>query len=546
MSAAQKKNKKKQQQAVDDDEYMVVNDNENAGSKINGVKGNNNVALDDAEDELSASLEGISIGGNKKEKKKTKGVAAEVESNVGKKGGKGKKGKKNAVDDDDDDLEFGINGSVSVEDSVNGDGKEDDEMVNFTGKKGKGKGKKGKESQIDDFDISSQTSGLESLADKGVEEDDESLVFAGKKKGKGGKGKKVKDEVDDYDIPLSSLTSDVSAGLGDEAEDDDADVFKGKKKGKGKNNVNKKGNKLEVDDFEATLEMAATEEDSVAVPAVVVVKGNEEDDEDANLFTGKKKGKGKSKKGGKAQIDDYDIVLDKPEVQLPSGNGAEMNEDEVSAAPGNKKGKGKTKGKKGIHMLLDDDEDFEAVLADVTHDEPEVAAAAAALQNDIDDEDEELMFTGKKKKKGTTKKSPAIVLDEDLGDKGGLSVDVPQVTEAEREEPEDDDALMFAGKKKGKKGKKDRKPVKEEEDIDALMAELEEPISSKDIPQTAGMPLHYQVKCKNRQILAQFGLKSGFMRHLSLLNLVVRSIFSGVSECICFVMPIFYYGLEMF
>ena len=509
MSAAQKKNKKKQQQAVDDDEYMVVNDNENAGSKMNGVKGNDNVALDDAEDELSASLEGISIGGNKKEKKKTKGVAAEVESNVGKKGGKGKKGKKNAVDDDDDELEFGINGSVSVEDSVNGDGKEDDEMVNFTGKKkGKGKGKKGKESQIDDFDISSQTSGLESLADKGVEEDEESLVFAGKKKGKGGKGKKVKDEVDDYDIPLSSVTSDVSAGLGDEAEDEDADVFKGKKKGKGKNNINKKGNKLEVDDFEATLDMAAaTEEESVAVPAVVV-KGNEEDDEDANLFTGKKRGKGKNKKGGKAQIDDYDMVLDEPEVQLPSGNGAEMNEDEVSAAPGNKKkGKGKTKEKKGIHMLLDDDEDFEAVLAGDTHDEPEVAAAAAPVpQNDIDDEDEELMFTGKKKKKGTTKKSPAIVLDEDLGDKGGLSVEVPQVTEAEREETEDDDALMFAGKKKGKK---DKKPIKEEEDIDALMAELEGPNSSKDIPQTAGMSLHHQVKCKNRQILAQFGLKRG-------------------------------------
>jgi hypothetical protein len=522
MSAAQKKNRKKQQQAVDDDEYMVVNDNENAGSKVNGVKGNDNVALDDAEDELSASLEGISIGGNKKEKKKTKGVAAEVESNVGKKGGKGKKGKKNAVDDDDDDLEFGINGSVSVEDSVNGDGKEDDEMLNFTGKKkGKGKGKKGKESQIDDFDISSQTSGLESLADKGVEDDDESLVFAGKKRGKGGKGKKVKDDVDDYDIPLSSVTSDVSAGLGDEAEDEDADVFKGKKKGKGKN---KKGNKLEVDDFEAILEMAAaTEEDSVAVPAVVV-KGNEEDDEDANLFTGKKKGKGKNKKGGKAQIDDYDMVLDEPEVQLPSGNGAEMNEDEVSAAAGNKKGKGKTKGKKGIHMLLDDDEDFEAVLAGDTHDEPEVAAAAVP-QNDIDDEDEELMFTGKKKKKGTTKKAPAIVLDEDLGDKSGLSVEVPQVTEAEREEPEDDDALMFAGKKKGKKGKKDKKPVKEEEDIDALMAELEGPNSSKDIPQTAGMSLHHQVQCKNRQILAKFGLQRGSIRHSSVYNLLMRSIF---------------------
>ena len=41
------------------------------------------------------------------------------------------------------------------------------------------------------------------------------------------------------------------------------------------------------------------------------------------------------------------------------------------------------------------------------------------------------------------------------------------------------------------------------------MAELEGPNSSKDIPQTAGMSLHHQVKCKNRQILAQFGLKRG-------------------------------------
>lgn len=460
-AALNPKKSKKKQQTVDDDEYMVLEESDKSGSKPNGV------ALE-GEDDLTASFKDMGVS-QKKEKKKTKGdVEVEDEDpallNAGKKGVKGKKGRKNH---DDDDSEFGINGSTPSEGPGNGTaGDEDvDELVSFSEKKkGKGKSKKGKD-QNDDFEVTSQTSALESV-DHG-DEDEDTSVSSGKKKGKL-KNKKSKDVMDDYDIPLSEPSVLESVGSGEKAEEEDPIVFGGKKKGKGKN---KKG-KDQDDDFEATFEMAKGE----SVPDLVTETIDKEDEDETSLFTGKKKGKKR-----REQTDDTPLLVDTSVTDsvVDAGIGAEdEEEDESTLFSGNEKSKGNSR--KGVHLLVDDD--FEAVLAEAESGEPEPVTAPSVLTGMLEEEEEEeIIFTGKKKKKGGAKKVAAFLLDEDMADSEVASENsvAPPSIEGEKEELEEDPGL-FAGKKKGKKGKKDKKPLKEDEDIDALMAELEDPHTTKD------------------------------------------------------------------
>lgn len=67
------------------------------------------------------------------------------------------------------------------------------------------------------------------------------------------------------------------------------------------------------------------------------------------------------------------------------------------------------------------------------------------------------------------------MLDEDISDRRAtlVSLVVPALNEAESDEAEEEETLIFAGKKKGKKGKKEKKASNDDEDIDALIGKLE-------------------------------------------------------------------------
>ncbi|CAK9869833.1 unnamed protein product [Sphagnum jensenii] len=415
----------------------------------------------------------------------------------------------------------------------------EDEDSMFSGKKkGKGK-QKGKKSQKtsfdDDFAVEDEEgdraalSGAAGTATIGAEvfepiveketplevDVDESNMFSGKKKGKGKqKGKKSQktsfDEdfaVEDHEGSRNGLSSSAvgaeeeevskpSTGkeLPGEVDEDETSIFSGKKKGKGK----LKGKTVQTsldDDF--AVEDDEGVRNGLSGPTALVAVGTEGEEVSEPIL----------------------------EEELP----AEADEDESSIFSGKKKGKGKQKGKKVARPFLDDDfavednkglrHELSGTAALVTVGTVDEGVSEPLLEKDLPvqvEEDEASMFSGKKKGKGKQKGKNLqktsfdddFAVEDDEGMINGWSgaagiVAVGEETEEvpepiiEREfsgEVDEDEASMFSGKKKGKgkqkgkkvlqmspedlakkKGKKSGRTIQEEEDLDAILAELDGP-----------------------------------------------------------------------
>lgn len=449
------KNKKKNV-VVDDDEYAIVVDQ----SVDDGPP-----ALSLAEDELSASLQGMALStnnnsnnngnksrvkGNKKGKKDVDDVdegfqkkTAEVDeeevsqiSFVGKK--KGKKGKQSNRDDEDDDV-------VNLG-SVDGDGAADGNGDVKKNKKGGGKAKP-KASQADMFsvlaEVEDEGDAESTVLDPRPASDDFSMdessesVFNGKKKSKDTrKGLVQKQEENDV---LRIVEPERGGDTGIDMDEPSELVFTGKKKKKDKKSAIEE-QKHEFDDYKETPD---AEEDGLIT------------------FSGKKK---KSNKGGQKKIDEEEIEYSVPEVN-------EEDEDAIVVLPGIKKAK--VKNNKSLFTnssfgaALTDEEDIgDKSMGDNIEGKEKHQKGGDEIESDVE---EAIQFTGKKKaKKGKKANANANVL-------------VPDETQKQEEHGAGDEPppplptdLAATSKKQKQKKKKSGRTVQEEEDLDKILAELGE------------------------------------------------------------------------
>jgi len=448
------------------------------------------------------------------------------ESNMfsGKKKGKGKqKGKKSqktsfdedfAVEDDEGSRN-GLSSSAAVvavgaeeeEVSKPSTGKElpgevdEDETSIFSGKK-KGKGKlKGKTVQRtsldddfaveDDEGVRNGLSGPTALVAVGTEgeevsepileeelpaevDEDESSIFSGKKKGKGKqKGKKVARPSldDDFAVEdnkglrheLSGTAALVTVGTEEEGvsepllekdlpvqvEENEASMFSGKKKGKGK----QKGKNLQKTSFDddfaveddegmingwsgaAGIVAVGVETEEVPEPIIERELSGEVDEDEASMFSGKKKGKGKQKGKKVLQMSPEDLAVEDA-LPLPSQISSEYN-----AAS---KGKAKKKGKK----IQEEEEDLDAILAEL--DGSATGPSVVPVETELPVSEEGVVL----------KTSPEV---------SGVEDALPMPSQVTLES-----SATSKGKQK-KKGKKSGRTIQEEEDLDAILAELDGP-----------------------------------------------------------------------
>lgn len=449
------KNKKKNV-VVDDDEYAILDDQSVGDAPL---------ALSVAEDELSASLQGMALStnktsnnngnksrvkGNKKGKKDVddgdegfQKNTAEVDeeevsqiSFVGKK--RGKKGKQSNRDDEDaDDVNLG---------SVDGDGAADGNGdVKKNKKKGGGKAKP-KASQADMFSVlaefedegETESTVLDSLPvndDFNVDESSE-LVFTGKKKSKDNrKGLVQKQDENVVHIVEPERGGGTSVNMDEPSEL----VFTGKKKKKDKKSATEE-QKHEFDDNKETL-----------------------DAEEADLitFSGKKK---KSSKGGQKKIDE--------EMEYSVLEAKEEDEDAIVVLPGTKKTKGKNNkslfANSSFAAALTDEEDTEdKSMGDNIEVEEKYRKGDDEMESDVE---EAIQFTGKKKaKKGKKANANANVLVPDAEtlkqEEHGAGDEAPPSVATD---------LAATSKKQKQKKKKSGRTVQEEEDLDKILAELGE------------------------------------------------------------------------
>ncbi|KAH7288942.1 hypothetical protein KP509_31G051600 [Ceratopteris richardii] len=391
----------------------------------------------------------------------------EVLSFAGKKKSKGKKGSKvesisfAALDTLDDAVD------TLTEDTIN----KIDDPVTLSGKKKPPKTKLDEVTGVGFADTEDQEG--ETTAEKNLDED--TLVFSGKKKSKG--KKKTTDVASGVGFAMLEDQLDDARDADREESEEDALVFTGKKKSKKSKGLKK------------------AEEDEYQVPNGTQVD-HVEDGEDVLTFSGKKKSK--SKKGLVAVPNDSTEQLSLPGdlngAQLSSSlQNVEVREsDEVLQFSGKKKGK---KGKKAV-----DDADIDAILAELDGPKaPEVSQAVPLVQAEPEEvsvdasneADEVLQFTGKKK----GKKGKKVVDDADI-DAILAELDGPKVTEVSQfvppvqeeskvvsvdasNEPQKVEDSGTVSKKKGKKGKKNLRTAQEDEDLDAILAELDAPKPEK-------------------------------------------------------------------
>eukprot|EP00897_Mesotaenium_endlicherianum_P009893 jgi/Mesen1/8932/ME000548S08440 len=354
--------------------------------------------------------------------------------------GKKKKGDKSSALEAESD-----HGSISRNESAAGNDEPEDLV--FGGKKKNKKGKKGgraADDYDDDFKVEEPAKSQEVDEKEAAGGDEpEELVFGGKKKSK--KGKKGGRAVDDYDDDFKTVEEPATSDRADESHETEGTAERRPKKGQ-------KGKVVMTQDLEALMaeadegsgfkaaDEAEEEEDDAAAEAEA--EAPEEEEEEEPIFSGKKKGK-------------------KPKKKMK-------------------------------------DEDFEVMLADAAGSSElgHVAAAdapSAGTLVEADEDDEPLQFAGKKKaKKGKKAKEPAqddfaVLLEEEEGPEhsqpeaaaeeaavSAASENAPSASEGARESAREG----ASGGKKGKKGKKGgagAAKASQDEDIDALLAELEGP-----------------------------------------------------------------------
>lgn len=454
------KNKKKNF-VIDDDEYAIVTDDDPP-------------ALSLAEDELSASLQGMALStnnnnsnnnnvnkgrgkGNKKGKKdvddddeglqkKTAEVEEEEVSQISfasKK--KGKKGKQsNRDDEDDDDINLG---------SVDGDGAADGNGdMKKSKKKGGGKAKP-KASQADMFsvlaefedegDAESTVVDPQPVSDDFDMDESSEVVFTGKKKSRGGRKGLLPKHEENY-VPIVEPERGGDTGM--DMDEPSELVFTGKKKKKDKK-IAIEEQEHEFDDYKGTPD-------------------GEEDD--LITFSGKKKGK-KSNKGGQKKVDEEEIEYSVSEAK-------EDDEGAIALLSG-KKAKGKNNKSlftnSAFDAILSDEEDIgDKSMEDHIEVEEKHQKGGDAVESDVE---EAIQFTGKKKgKRGKKSNADVIVLmpDETQKQEHGDGDEPP---------PLPTDSVATSKKQKQKK-KKSGRTVQEEEDLDKILAELGEGPSAPPKP----------------------------------------------------------------
>ncbi|KAG6556163.1 hypothetical protein Mapa_002104 [Marchantia paleacea] len=498
-----KKGKKKGAAKVDDDEYMVE---PVVDESVNGEQ-------DGGSGDLADQLQDLSFSGKKKTKgknaKKTELDSSDIsfqqsdetslEEFVGgskKKGArKGKKG--NRVDDG----EYEVSESVDVESTPS-------EVPSFAEESGAGskkkvkKGKKGTKGDDDDFDLEISEPAMS------VQLED----FGAKKKGgkKGKKGGRIDD--DEYEIPEFVESEEVAPVEPEEP------VFSGKKKAGKKG---KKGAKVDDDEYEL--------QPTIETPAHI----DETPEPEEPVFSGKKKAGKKGKKGAKLDDEEYELpgineadpedfmvieeleAPNKPEKKtgkkttsskpadllsllagLDEGSveaGGEDVEERTAPQSAQKEngdlfgdeivfsGKKKAKGKKTSKLVVDDEMTNGEGL-DANAGLKEEASVFVEAEPEVDEE--VIAFSGKKKPKKGKRETKKDVEADDLGDTAELP-SLPTVSSAPVEPPPSVTESSSSSKKKGKKGKKSGRTAQEEEDLDALLAELDGPVLSKAPPKAA-------------------------------------------------------------
>ncbi|MCO5569743.1 hypothetical protein L7F22_023458 [Adiantum nelumboides] len=337
---------------------------------------------------------------------------------------------------------------------------DDSDALVFTGKK-KPSGKKGKLDNIGfaALDTLEETAGCSNEEDLEVEE---TLVFSGKKKQN--KNKIPRESMDSAVGKMEVKDADFVdvAGL-----DEDALVFSGKKKSKGK-----KATKSTDGVSDLGFETVDGQADEASIEHTEDVPG-----EDALVFTGKKKSK-KSKDSKKVADSEYGLADDLPHEH------AQENEEVLTFS-----GKEKSKGKQGAMTVTNDDVDTAASSgssAEALSDTLSIQRSDTRQSSVLADEDE-IQFTGKKKGKKGKKVADDADIDAILAELDGpKALEEPKVVskvqEGSKVAPADSNAestkaeeLGATSKKKAKKGKKGGRTAQEEEDLDAILAELDGP-----------------------------------------------------------------------
>ncbi|KAL6610666.1 hypothetical protein ACP70R_040635 [Stipagrostis hirtigluma subsp. patula] len=294
----------------------------------------------------------------------------------------------------------------------------------------------------------------------------------GGKKGKKG-GKAAVPDDDDYEPALPA------------ADEEDGDepinlVFTGKKKKK------KGGGPVSAFSAFSALGEADEDQDDEEPAAAAEPEGDNDpaaaEDDDLDLdFSKAKKKKKKNDKGPRSAPDkDEDLDLDEPAPPPPAVAEDEEEEPPAAAATAAKKSQKKKK-KKGAFTV--DDEDIDKLLAEIEEpphpaEEPEpeeVKAEDSVPAPDVDD------AAGKKSKK-KKKKGGFTVDDEDI-DKLLAEIEDRPAPAAEPEPKAAKEEVSVAasasvdadeGKKSKKKKKKSGRTAQEEEELDKLLAELGE------------------------------------------------------------------------
>eukprot|EP01018_Ginkgo_biloba_P018760 Gb_28583 [translate_table: standard] len=507
--AASKKNKKKSQKAIDDDEYGIVTEpleGEEFNSVVQSAPLSGKHISGQMEEELMDSLE-EKVLPKKKSKGKNAKETAELNGSLEtpdadaeelaipgkKKGKKGKKGSK--IEDDEFDVSaFGEKSDEPPQEELQQmepkfagkkkvkKSKQDEdediimqrELQNDSGSKTNKKKSGEKSIQSDMFSLLASYDGSDE-GDQGstvtehadVDEADE-LVFTGKKKKKkSSKGFKMEFDSDPAVADDSHSTEALDDMVFTEAkkptakkmvkdshednfdvqtvdgeEEDELIVFTGKKKGKkGK----KDGQKKQPENL-----ILETGEKEVSADSNLQKAPSEEDDDNAIVFSGKKKARGK--KNSLFTSSSLDAVLVEDEEDLPHPEVAD-------------------KTKKKVQKFMED-EDIDPTNQEVgTAPETEAVSGVAS--------DEEIHFTGKKKgKKG--KKELKFAEEGDASfplsaDNDPVIIADPQKGEAqETGEGAAPSGEVPAGSKKQKKKKKSGRTLQEEDDLDKILAELGE------------------------------------------------------------------------
>ncbi|KAL1343421.1 hypothetical protein HN51_029807 [Arachis hypogaea] len=252
---------------------------------------------------------------------------------------------------------FSASAFDAIDDGDNDGGEEDELVVSFSGKKKPSKGsKKGSSFSASAFDDG------EEVVDSGGGEDEPAIAFTGKKKSsKGGR----KGGVAAFSAASFGDIDDGEEAKNEKEEDDDGEdmpiTFSGKKK--------KSSKSTKTASFSSAF--ADEEDDSVAEPT----RDGEDEDDVLVAFSGKKKS---SKKKTIAKPCDETVEPEQPSVGVSSADvDNNVNKSGVTETSKNKK---KKKNKSG--RTAQEEEDLDAILAELGEGPPIAKPSAPQSQDD--------------------------------------------------------------------------------------------------------------------------------------------------------------------